>query len=71
MTYRLRGSILEVCTWQVLCPRWIGEDPDNGIWIQQSRIVLLREAATASMCRGSPWPSGCTFRGTSRRGTGA
>jgi hypothetical protein len=29
--YRLRGSILEVCSCQVLRPRWIGEDPDNGI----------------------------------------
>jgi hypothetical protein len=30
MAYRLQGSILEVCTCQVLCPCWIGEDPDNG-----------------------------------------
>src|SRR5689334_11003080 len=31
MSYRVRGSILEVCECNVLCPCWIGEDPDNGI----------------------------------------
>lgn len=31
MSYRLEGSILEVCECKVLCPCWIGEDPDNGI----------------------------------------
>ena len=30
MPYRLEGSILEVCNCQVLCPCWIGEDPDQG-----------------------------------------
>ena len=30
MAYRLQGSLLEVCTCQVLCPCWIGEDPDGG-----------------------------------------
>ncbi len=30
MAYRLEGSILEVCDCNVLCPCWIGEDPDNG-----------------------------------------
>src|SRR2546426_1883082 len=28
--YELEGSLLEVCTCDVLCPCWIGEDPDNG-----------------------------------------
>lgn len=28
--YRLRGTLLEACTCEVLCPCWIGEDPDNG-----------------------------------------
>jgi hypothetical protein len=28
--YDLEGSLLEVCTCDVLCPCWIGEDPDNG-----------------------------------------
>jgi hypothetical protein len=30
MTYNLEGSLLEVCDCEVLCPCWIGEDPDNG-----------------------------------------
>ena len=30
MSYTLEGSILEVCNCDVLCPCWIGEDPDNG-----------------------------------------
>ena len=28
--YVLEGSLLEVCTCDVLCPCWIAEDPDNG-----------------------------------------
>src|SRR3990172_596652 len=30
MSYTLEGSILEVCNCDVLCPCWIGEDPDPG-----------------------------------------
>jgi len=30
MPYRLEGDLLEVCDCNVLCPCWIGEDPDNG-----------------------------------------
>lgn len=30
MGYRLEGRLLEVCDCNVLCPCWIGEDPDNG-----------------------------------------
>jgi hypothetical protein len=30
MGYDLKGSLLEVCDCKVLCPCWIGEDPDNG-----------------------------------------
>lgn len=30
MAYQLKGRILEVCNCNVLCPCWIGEDPDNG-----------------------------------------
>jgi hypothetical protein len=29
MSYSLEGRLLEVCTCNVLCPCWIGEDPDN------------------------------------------
>lgn len=30
MGYSLEGDLLEVCNCNVLCPCWIGEDPDNG-----------------------------------------
>lgn len=30
MSYQLEGRLLEVCTCNVLCPCWVGEDPDNG-----------------------------------------
>jgi hypothetical protein len=30
MAYPLEGRLLEVCDCRVLCPCWIGEDPDNG-----------------------------------------
>lgn len=29
-TYELEGRLLEVCDCNVLCPCWIGEDPDGG-----------------------------------------
>jgi len=30
MAYTLKGRLLEVCNCNVLCPCWIGEDPDYG-----------------------------------------
>lgn len=30
MTYHIEGRLLEVCDCNVLCPCWIGENPDNG-----------------------------------------
>ena len=30
MTYDIEGRLLEVCTCNVLCPCWVGEDPDGG-----------------------------------------
>jgi hypothetical protein len=30
MGYHLEGDLLEVCDCNVLCPCWIGENPDNG-----------------------------------------
>src|SRR3954463_3175337 len=30
MPYHLEGRLLEVCNCRVLCPCWIGEDPDFG-----------------------------------------
>jgi len=31
MSYRLEGRLLEVCTCKILCPCWVGEDPDRGV----------------------------------------
>jgi hypothetical protein len=30
MPYQLTGNLLEVCTCKILCPCWVGEDPDGG-----------------------------------------
>jgi hypothetical protein len=30
VTYELEGTLLEACSCEVLCPCWIGEDPDHG-----------------------------------------
>jgi hypothetical protein len=30
MAYEISGRLLEVCTCNVLCPCWVGEDPDGG-----------------------------------------
>jgi hypothetical protein len=29
MAYSMEGTLLEVCTCNILCPCWVGEDPDN------------------------------------------
>jgi hypothetical protein len=29
MAYSLKGTLLEVCTCNILCPCWVGEDPDG------------------------------------------
>src|SRR6266702_7498382 len=30
MSYEVEGQLLEVCTCNILCPCWVGEDPDGG-----------------------------------------
>lgn len=30
MGYQLEGKLLEVCNCNILCPCWVGENPDNG-----------------------------------------
>lgn len=30
MAYDIEGRLLEVCTCNILCPCWVGEDPDGG-----------------------------------------
>src|SRR5260370_35265526 len=31
-TYQLEGRLLEVCSCDVLCPCYVGADPDGGTW---------------------------------------
>ena len=44
MAYKLEGSLLEVCDCEVLCPCWIGENPDSGIC--QSALAYHFEQGT-------------------------
>jgi hypothetical protein len=44
MTYTLQGELLEVCDCNVLCPCWIGENPDNGTC--QSALAYRIETGT-------------------------
>lgn len=37
MPYELDGDLLEVCTCKILCPCWVGEDPDGGIATRSTR----------------------------------
>lgn len=30
MAYEIEGKLLEVCSCNILCPCWVGEDPDGG-----------------------------------------
>jgi hypothetical protein len=30
MAYKIEGKLLEVCSCNILCPCWVGEDPDGG-----------------------------------------
>src|SRR6266511_4706935 len=30
MAYEIEGRLLEACTCNVLCPCWVGQDPDGG-----------------------------------------
>lgn len=30
MAYQIEGTLFEVCTCNILCPCWVGEDPDGG-----------------------------------------
>jgi hypothetical protein len=30
MAYKIEGRLLEVCSCNILCPCWVGEDPDGG-----------------------------------------
>ncbi len=49
MAYQLEGRILEVCDCNVLCPCWIGEDPDNGTC---DAVVTPTGGASRAILRG-------------------
>ena len=45
MGYQLEGRLLEVCDCRVLCPCWIGEDPDGKAEGRAQRSARLLAAA--------------------------
>ena len=51
MAYKLEGSLLEVCNCEVLCPCWIGVDPDNGFVTLLWPIILTGDKLMASIIR--------------------
>ena len=71
MAYRLQGSILEVCTCKVLCPCWIGEDPDGGTCDSTVAYHVDTGSVNNVDVSGLTWPLRYTFLATSSRGTGA
>ena len=57
MAYHLEGRLLEVCDCRVLCPCWIGEDPDNGTCdFDRWPTTSTRARSTVSMSRAAPSP---------------
>jgi hypothetical protein len=44
MGYQLEGRLLEVCTCEVLCPCWVGEDPDGGTCLGANTYHIDRGA---------------------------
>ena len=46
--YQLEGTLLEVCSCDVLCPCWIGEDPDGGDLRVGHRLPLRHAARSAA-----------------------
>ena len=55
MPYHLEGRLLEVCNCRVLCPCWIGEDPDFGTcdtivaWHMDKGTIKLGDAGYAEL----------------------
>ena len=31
MAYHVKGSMVEICSCKIMCPCWLGEDPDGGV----------------------------------------
>jgi hypothetical protein len=49
--YQLEGTLLEACSCGVLCPCWVGEDPDAGVCQAKKRTSCRRGRRVASTCR--------------------
>ena len=53
MAYQLEGKLLEVCTCKILCPCWVGEDPDgDGTCLSVNSWHIDKAPSTAST-----WPT--------------
>ena len=62
MAYHLEGDLLEVCNCNVLCPCWIGEDPDNGTcdtivgWHVRKGAINGTDVGGLSLCMAAHVP---------------
>ena len=63
MAYQLEGQLLEVCTCNILCPCWVGEDPDGGTCDGVLSWHIARAASTARTSRAGRSRSSRTFPG--------
>jgi hypothetical protein len=48
VVYELEGTLLEACSCGVLCPCWIGEDPDGGACDAFNATTSTAERSAAS-----------------------
>ena len=67
MGYSVEGDLLEVCDCNVLCPCWIGEDPDNGTCDTALAYRSAPARSTGWTSAASWWPAGADPRQRARR----
>ncbi len=60
-TYQLDGRLLEVCSCDVLCPCWVGRDPDGGTCDAAVGWHIDSGTIQGSMSQVSPLPSALIF----------
>ena len=65
MAYKLEGSLLEVCNCEVLCPCWVGMDPDRGTCDTALAHHFEKGDIDGVDVSGSPWDSPRMFPETS------
>jgi hypothetical protein len=68
--YSLEGTLLEVCSCNVLCPCWIGEDPDGGECDSVVAYHIDSGQITGLDVSGRSAVMSTTSPATSSRGTG-